>query len=83
MDYIQWLEKAKKIIETDIEYYKVFELKSLFPLHEWEKLKNGEKRTFGRLFSTEVREGRIQTVIRVGEGKSKHNLYKKIYPNRD
>ena len=36
MDYKQCLERAKRVIETDIEYNVSFEVKSLFPLHEWE-----------------------------------------------
>ena len=78
MDYSQSIDKAKKIIETEIEYDNVFELKSLFPLHEWENLKKGHRVTLGRLFSAEVDEGKVNQVIKKASGKSNHNHYIKI-----
>lgn len=78
MDYKKWLDNAKYIIETKVEYNKRFELKFLFLEYEWNKLSHGEKSALGRFFSAEVSEEKIKNVVKVGEGKSKHNLYMKI-----
>ena len=38
---------------------------------------NGEKRSFGRYFSSKVNDGVIRDVARKGEGKTHHNKYVK------
>ena len=78
MDYKQCLEEEKRVIEADIEYDVPFEVKSLFPLHEWESWSKGERTTFGRLFSKEVTDGKVKSVVKYGTGKSRHNLYIKV-----
>lgn len=75
MDYKKWIEEAKNIINTKLEKGKSFELKSLFPEYEWGTLSAGEKRAFGRYFSNEVAEGRVNGVRKISEGKNHHNRY--------
>lgn len=75
MDYEQWLQRAKHTIENEIQPEKKFELKSLFPGHEWEALARGERTGFGSYFSTAVDEGRIEHVKKCENGKSRHNQY--------
>lgn len=78
MDYEKWTNKAKKIITSKISANETFELKELFCGAEWNQLLPAEKRSFGRYFSNEIREGRISGVVSVGENKAKHKVYKKI-----
>lgn len=75
MDYELWTERALQAIGTQIAPGKKFELKHLFPGHEWESLTTGDRRTFGRFFSDAVKEGRIPTVVKCEESKSHHNQY--------
>lgn len=77
MDYGKWMMKAEKAIIEDLKPNERFEVKHLFPGHEWEGLERGEKISFGRYFSAAVNEGRIEMVERCGEGKSHHNVYQK------
>lgn len=77
MDNIEWMGKAKEVIVNAIHPNQPFELKKLFPGHEWESLTAGDRRSFGRFFSSEVKEGRFDIVERYGEGKSHHTLYVK------
>jgi len=80
MDYESWMERAKKAIETEITSGRKFEVKHLFPGHEWEALSRGERSSFGRYFSDAVKEGRIAMIEKCGEGKSHHNQYIKKLP---
>lgn len=75
MNYEQWMSKAIATIETEIQSGRRFEVKQLFPGHEWESLSTGERRSFGKYFSDAVREGRLPTITRYGEGNSHHNQY--------
>lgn len=77
MDYEKWIKKANSIIESKIEYNRPFELKSLFPEYEWNRLSKGERSALGRFFSAEVGEGKVKGVSRWKEGKNKHNRYVK------
>ena len=75
MDYEFWTERAIKAIDTQVLPGTKFEVKHLFPGHEWEALSRGERSTFGRYFSDAVKEGRFPDVVRCEEGKNHHNQY--------
>ena len=75
MDYELWTARAQKAIETEIVSGKKFEVKHLFPGHEWESLSRGERITFGKYFSDAVKEGRFSAIVRCEEGKNHHNQY--------
>lgn len=75
MDYEQWMKRAKLAIETKIQPGKKFEVKHLFPGHEWESLSRGERSRFGLYFSEAVKDGRLDCIEKCGEGKSHHNQY--------
>lgn len=77
MDYELWMERAKSAIEREVRVGKKFEVKDLFPGHEWTALSKGERISFGKYFSDAVREERITSVKRCEEGKSHHNQYVK------
>ncbi len=75
MDYEKMMAKATKTIETKIAPNEKFEVKSLFPDYEWERLSKGDRVSFGRYFSTAVNDGRFPSIVRFGEGKTHHNRY--------
>lgn len=75
MDYELWTERALNAIETEVIPGKKFEVKHLFPGHEWETLSRGERITFGKYFSDAVKEGRFPAVTKCEEGKNHHNQY--------
>ncbi len=76
MDYEGWYAKALKTLSS-LTSGDTFETKDLFKGTEWDTLTNGEKRSFGRYFSSKVNDGAIEDVIRIGEGKTHHNKYVK------
>ncbi|MBQ8324075.1 MAG: DUF1413 domain-containing protein [Clostridia bacterium] len=73
-----WLNRARLRIESSLKDGTMFELKSLFPPHEWEELSKGERIALGRCFSMAVKDGEIEQVERVENGKSRHNRYVKL-----
>lgn len=75
MDYEIWTERAVKAIETQVAPGRIFEVRHLFPGHEWEALSRGERSMFGRYFSDAVREGKIPMIARWEEAKNHHNQY--------
>lgn len=75
MDYELWMERACHALRTQVAVGSKFEVKHLFPGHEWESLSRGERITFGRYFSDAVREGKVSTIFKCEEGKSHHNQY--------
>lgn len=77
MDYEQWLQKAKETIDRQISPEEKFEVKELFPGHEWNTLSRGERTGFGSYFSRAVVEGRLKSVIKCENGKNRHNQYVK------
>lgn len=77
MDYEQWMERAKEVIETELQEGVKFEVKSLFPGHEWDALRKGERSSFGRYFSSAVQDGKVADVERCENGKTHHNQYVK------
>lgn len=76
MDYEGWYKKALATL-CSLSSGDTFETKDLFKGTEWDTLTNGEKRSFGRYFSSKVKDGDIEDVFRVGEGKTHHNKYAK------
>lgn len=74
MDYEGWYKKALATISS-LSCGDTFETKDLFKGTEWDTLTNGEKRSFGRYFSSKVNDGAIIDVFRIGEGKTHHNKY--------
>ena len=77
MNYEEWYEKATTAINTQIELGNVFELKHLFPGHEWLTLSAADRRNFGRYFSAAVKDGRIKNIERCENGKARQNQYVK------
>lgn len=75
MDYEQWMERAKEVIDGQLQIGTRFEVKSLFSGHEWEALSKGDRTGFGRYFSNAVKEGRLVGVDRCENGKARHNQY--------
>ena len=75
MDYEIWSERARNAIDTKVVPGRKFEVKHLFPGHEWESLSRGERISFGKYFSDAVKEGRFPNVTRSEEGKNHHNQY--------
>ena len=75
MDYNIWLNKAIKKIGS-LGKGKEFTLKSLFTGIEWDELKTGEKRSFGRFFKNEVNEQKIPDIVITEE--TRVNTYRKI-----
>ena len=69
MDYEQWLQKAKETIDRQISPEEKFEVKELFPGHEWNTISRGERTGFGSYFSRAVVEGRLKSVIKCENGK--------------
>ena len=77
MDYEAWMARARAVIETELRAGDHFEVKQLFPGHEWEALSTGERRDFGRYFSSAGKDGRLTTVERCENGKARQNRYVK------
>ena len=75
MDYTLWLNKAVMKIGA-LEKGKEFTLKSLFTGIEWDELKTGEKRSFGRFFKNEVNDKKIPNIV-ITEA-TKITTYRKI-----
>lgn len=74
MDYQVLLAKALLEI-TRLESGTIFEVKDLFPPHEWKKLTHGNKIGFGQHFSREYKEGRIPGIEKLERGKDNHSRY--------
>lgn len=75
MDHEKWMEQAKETISTQIRPGSKFEVKQLFPGHEWDALSKGERISFGRYFANSVGDGKIENVVRCENGKTRHNRY--------
>lgn len=75
MDYEQWMDRAKEVIDGQLQIGTKFEVKSLFSGHEWENLSRGERTGFGMYFSNAVKEGSVVGVDRCENGKARHNQY--------
>lgn len=75
MDYEGWLNRAKKTIKENMRPGVKFEVRQLFPGHEWEELSRGERISFGKYFSDAVKDGRLEFVSRCENGKTRHNQY--------
>lgn len=50
MDYEEWMKEAAQIIEKEIQENQRFEVKELFPGHQWESLNGARKRGSGDIF---------------------------------
>ena len=74
MDHEAWYEKALLSI-GGLKYGTSFEVKDLFKGADWEGLSKGDRISFGRYFSNKVKEGTIECVSKIGEGKTHHNRY--------
>ena len=72
-----WMELAQRAIEANIQIGQKFEVKNLFAGYDWERLSKGERSSFGKYFSSAVKDGRLSTVEHCEEGKSRHNQYVK------
>lgn len=77
MDYENLLQRAKETIERQIQPNRKFEVKELFPGHEWNAIPKGMRSRFGVYFSDAVNEGRMDMVEKCENGKSRHNQYVK------
>lgn len=76
MDYENLLQKAEQKIlalNADTEFF----LKDLFEGTEWNKLKKGEKSSFGKLFKNSVDNGRFINIVYIGKAPNNSAIYKK------
>ena len=78
MDCFAWVERAKLAIIEKAPFNEPFLLKSLFEDFEWERLTPSERREFGSIFATEVRESRIRSFIRTDDAKNGSAQYIRI-----
>nr|MBQ6242185.1 DUF1413 domain-containing protein [Lachnospiraceae bacterium] len=78
MNYNLWYAEAKKAIENLISVGQVFEVKDLFRGSKWNELSSGEKKSFGRYFSSQYNDGYLPMIKRIDEGKTHHNRYQKV-----
>lgn len=78
MNNEMWMARAKSIIESEIPCGVKFEVKQLFPGHEWEALSRGERTGFGRYFASCVHDGELANITQCENGKSRHNRYIKL-----
>lgn len=78
MDYDNWLEKAKRNIDTKLKVGKKFEVRDLFDGVEWNELSKGDRINFGKFFSNAVKEGKIPAIERIKRGDNNHARYVKI-----
>lgn len=77
MDYQLWTNKAKEQI-TNLPKGTIFELKRLFHGYDWDSLSPGERKSFGRVFANEVRDGRVNQVQQFQPDKKGNNKYIKL-----
>lgn len=75
MNHEEWMALAKETIKTSIQPGIMFEVKQLFPGHEWDALSKGERISFGRYFANCVGDGGIENVARCENGRTRHNRY--------
>lgn len=78
MDYEKWCRSAIERIGTLVSSGDCFELKGLFEKIIWETLSSAERRSFGKYFANQVREGKIPDVVEAAQQKDRHNRYQKI-----
>ena len=76
MNNNEWLERAKNKI-ADLSIGTRFEVRNLFEEVDWNSLSRGDKITFGKLFTNEVREGNIPNIYPIERGKNNHSKYEK------
>lgn len=78
MDYLAWKEDAIMRIIANVEVGDEFELKGLFDKNTWDILTTSEKQSFGRFFSGEVKENRVDCATLIGRGKAHQNIYRRV-----
>lgn len=78
MDYFAWLERAIQAIPVKAPMDEPFLLKSLFDDFEWERLSQSERRRFGAIFASEVKEFRISSIRRTEDAKNGSAQYIRI-----
>lgn len=76
MNELEWLHKANDRI-GGLDAGTVFEVKELFDILEWGNLSAKERQGFGRYFPTAYKNGQINNIHRVEDGKRKPNRYVK------
>ena len=75
MDYEQWFQDAVTAINTKVKLGTVFELKQLYPGHEWESLSTGDRKAMGRYFSNKVKIGQVPNITKIERAKDNHSRY--------
>lgn len=75
MNHEEWITRAKNTIEQKLPVGASFELKQLFPGHEWEALSKSDRISLGIRFSKCINDGDLPNVTRFGNGKTRHNRY--------
>ena len=78
MDYRKWTEDALLKVSQNIKIGEVFILKDLFEGCVWATLNKGEPSAFGRYFSNEVNEVRIDSVVYAGKNQRGYNQYQRV-----
>lgn len=77
MDYESLMNRAKHSINK-IPINTDFTVKELFLGAEWTSIPSGDRKSFGRYFSNQVKEHKLDNVCYVGKQKNNSALYKKI-----
>lgn len=78
LDYEDWLKRGIQSIDSNISPQIPFELKKLFVGFGWERLSKGDRISFGRYFSSAVKNGKVPNVQKVQRAKNNHTRYIKI-----
>lgn len=78
MDYEKWCRSAIERLAILVSSGESFELKGLFDAITWGNLSPGERRSLGRYFANQVREGRIPNVVEAAQQGDRHNRYQKV-----
>ena len=81
MDYENWYTRAVKAV-IKLEEGATFEVKDLFLGIKWNSLTAGEKKSFGRYFSSKVEDNALPEAVKAGENRSHHNKYIRQNPNK-
>ena len=74
MDYEHWYRNAISAL-ANVKPGTRFELKQLFPRHEWDALSPGDRKAMGRYFSGKVKDGLIPSITKIERAKDNHSRY--------
>lgn len=78
MDYNLWLNEAKQYINENLQVDDIFTVSSLFNGNQWQKLTKGERISFGRYFSSLVKDGNLKNIKKIERKSNNHSQYIKV-----